>query len=83
MLIKTKYLAKAALTISAAYLFSDSLHAENYVNWSKEYYVSIPDDWRIIDRGNSSQFLRSFGDGRKFPEYDVMITPLKVLPFYA
>ena len=72
-----------ALTISAVFILSDNLQAKNYVNWAKEYYVSIPDDWRIIDRGNSTQFFQSFGDGRNFPEYDVMITPLRVLPFYA
>lgn len=72
-----------ALTISAVFFLGNSLHAENYVNWAKEYYVFIPDDWRIIDRGNSTQFFQSFGDGKKFPEYDVMITPLRVLPFYA
>lgn len=83
MRIKTKYLAMVALTISAFLLASERLQAKNYVNWAKEYYISVPDDWRIIERRNSTQFFQGFGDGETDFEYDVMITPLNVKPFYA
>ena len=79
----SKYIVIVALIVGAVFLLSRSLRAKNYINWAKEYYISVPNDWRIIERGNSTQFFRGFGDGKKAPEYDVMLTPLNVKPFYA
>lgn len=68
-------LAILALTLNA--------QAENYVNWGKGYYVSIPEDWRQIERFNVDNFLRFHGNDPTASPYDAFFCPVDATPFYS
>lgn len=57
--------------------------AENYVNWGKKYYVTIPDDWRQIERFNVENFLILHDKDPKGIEFDIFLCPKDAEPFYS
>lgn len=57
--------------------------ANNYINWGKKYYITIPDDWRQIDRFNVENFLRLHDKDPEQVDFDVFLCPAAAVPFYS
>lgn len=75
--------------ISSSALAEDAENAEtaetagNYVNWGKKYYITIPGDWRQIERSNVESFLQLHGKNPEEVDFDIFLCPKDASPFYS
>ena len=81
--VRTCY-AACAVTLALTFGISASTEsAENYVNWGKKYYITIPDDWRQIERFNVENFLTLHDKDPKGIDFDIFLCPKDAEPFYS
>ncbi len=57
--------------------------AENYVSWTGNFYISLPDDWEQIDYQTVDVFLISNQAGLDVLDYDAAFAPSSSIPFFA
>ncbi len=57
--------------------------AENYVSWSGDFYIALPDDWEQIDYQTVDVFLISNQAGRDVLDYDAVFAPSNSIPFFT
>lgn len=78
-----QHIQHLSVALAAALCLTGAAAAENYVNWGSEYYFTIPDDWRQIERFNVDNFLNLHGKDPASVQYDVFVCPKDADPFYS
>ncbi len=57
--------------------------AENYVSWTGDFYIALPDDWAQVDYQTVDLFLISNRAGSDVLDYDAAFAPSSSIPFFA
>ena len=82
--IAKAYCVACIVTLAPAFGISASTdNGVNYVNWGKKYYITIPNDWRRIERLNVENFLKIHNKDPRQVDFDVFLCPKAAVPFYS
>ncbi len=72
-----------AISILVLVMFLPVMAGENFVNWSAEYYVTMPDNWFHVPYSTVSIFLKTQNVDPTVFEYDGVIAPESDEPFFT